>query len=185
MPSLLTMTYQQVEIINSKASVFRTGTLVFHKEDREAIFTALGADNWKETYWSEEDIENLLTAPTVDELNRFLSVKDILTIDRIVSKMNFLRNTSSIPPSTRVVDMVNYHAKEVRDGKRSSDLVATPVDAGVTKEMSEARAVKEQNAILQERLAKMQAELDALKDAQNKSTPSTPPVRKTTAAKKT
>lgn len=167
-PTMNTMSFTDIEFANSRSPVFYTGQLVFGENEREEMFLALGKPNWKETYWSEEDIENVLLRPTVESLNRMLRIRDIHTIERIRGRMTKLKNTALQRPSERVITLVNIRFDEILSGKMVSSKTVTTADAGITPAMEENKVLKEQLTKQQEEFARqmaaMQAEIQKLKE---------------------
>jgi hypothetical protein len=160
-PTVQTMSFSTIEAGNSKGLMFATGTLVFDANEREEIFTALGRTDWRDTYWSEEDVDNLLLHPTVSELNRMLKIRDYPTIERIRGRMTYLKNTALQRPSERVIELVNHRSEEVQKGIIKSSKVVTAADAGITKEMEDNSALKSQNAQLKEELEKQKGDFES------------------------
>jgi hypothetical protein len=164
-PSIQMMSFSVIELANSKSPVFATGTLVFNENERNEIFKALGNPEWQDAYWSEDDIDDLLTRPTVDKLNRMVRIRDMLTIERIRGRMNYLRNTSINPPSERVVGLVNARFDEIQRGILKSTKTVTLADTGMSKDAIEAERLHAENEALKKMLAEMNARLDALASA--------------------
>jgi hypothetical protein len=160
-PTVKRMSFSAIEAGNSKGLMFATGTLVFDPNEREELFAALGRTDWRETYWSEEDIDNLLLHPTVSELNRMLKIRDMLTIERIRGRMTYLKNTALQRPSEKVIELVNHRYEEVQKGIVRSSRSVTAADAGITKEMEDNSVLKAKNAQLQEELTKQKDDLQS------------------------
>lgn len=160
-PTNHSMSFSAIEFANGKSPVFATGTLVFDENEREQILEALGRIDWRDAYWSEDDIENLLLHPTVAELNRMLRIRDIITIERVRGRMVFLKNTALVRPSERVIELVNHRYDEVMRGAIKSSKTITAADAGITKEMEESAVLKQKNAKLEDEMRKQRDEFQA------------------------
>ena len=156
------MSFTTIELANSKSPVFTTGTLTFNENERNEIFKALGNPEWEDAYWSESDIDDLLTRPTVKKLNRMLLIRDMLTIERIRGRMIYFRNTSLTPPGEKVVELVNARYDENQRGALKSFKVATVADTGVSKDSVEAERLQTENAALKKMLEEMNAKIEAL-----------------------
>lgn len=170
-PSIHTMSFTTIELANSRSPVFVTGTLTFNENERNEIFKALGNPEWQDAYWSESDIDDLLTRPTAKKLNRMLLIRDMLTIERIRGRMIYLRNTSLTPPGEKVVELINARFDEIQKGVMKSQKVATVADTGVSKEAQEAERLQSENVALKKMLEEMNAKIEALASAKEEPIP--------------
>lgn len=164
-PSIHMMSFTTIELSNSRSPVFLTGTLVFNESERNEMFKALGNLEWQDAYWSELDIDDLLTRPTVDALNRMLRIRDMLTIERIRGRMIFLRNTSMTPPGEKVAAAINARFDEIQRGVLKSTKTATVIDTGMSGEAVEAERLQSENSVLKKMLEEMNAKIEALASA--------------------
>ncbi len=167
-PRIQIMAFTTIELANSKSPVFLTGTLTFNENERNEIFRALGNPEWQDAYWSESDIDDLLTRPTVEKIKRMLRIRDMLTIERIRGRMNYLRNTSMTPPGEKVMNAVNARFDEIQRGVLKSTQIVTIADTGMSKEAVEAERLQSENAALKKMLEEMNAKIEALASVTDK-----------------
>ena len=170
-PSIQMMSFTTIELANSKSPVFATGTLTFNENERNEMFKALGNPEWQDAYWSESDIDDLLTRPTVEKLNRMLRIRDMLTIERIRGRMIYLRNTSMTPPGEKVAELVNARFDEIQRGALKSLKTVTISDTGASREAIEAERLQSENTALKKMLEEMNAKIEALASAKIEPTP--------------
>lgn len=155
-PSMFPMSFTEIEYANSKnPELFVTGTLTFNENERDEIYNALGHPNWKEKFWSEEDIENALLYPTIAKMNRILAVQDIQTIERIRGSLINLNYNGIRKPIENVSVLVNARFREILIGKKRTEIVAKLPAKEEDKEKEQLKADK---AALEERLLNQQEE---------------------------
>lgn len=183
-PSIQIMSFTTIELANSKSPVFLTGTLTFNENERNEMFKALGNPEWQDAYWSESDIDDLLTRPTVEKIKRMLRIRDMLTIERIRGRMNYLRNTSMTPPGEKIMSAVNARFDEIQRGVLKSTQIVTIADTGMSKESIEAERLQSENTALKKMLEEMNAKIEALASVKNEPAPTPSPTKKPTTKKK-
>jgi len=169
--SMFPMPFSDIEYANSKnPDLFPTGILSFDESEREEIFEALNQPDWRDRFWTNESIEDALLHPTMAKMNKILAVRDVLTIERIRGIMTKLINSGSKRPIDCVVDLVNGRFNEIFAGRKVSRLVIHLPDA-LEKENSENKVLRAQNAALEEKLRKMEEQIEALMAARNAPAP--------------
>lgn len=152
-PSMHLLSFEDIEFINSRSSIFRTGGLRFDPAKEEEIFEALAYYNWRDTVLSEADIEDIIFNPTEENQMKVINLKDISTMERIRGKLVYHLNQDSDSISTKNANLIKARWKELRNNKLNSALIVRPVAPAATVELE---SVKAQNASLQ-------SELDELK----------------------
>lgn len=171
-PSMVPMPFSDIEFAHSKNPyLFATGLLTFREDERDEIYNALNIANWKDTIWTEENIENALLYPTKAKMERICAVKDILTIERIRGRMMHLCNAGIRRPIENVINVVNGRWKEIQHGQRVSTLaIFLPEERD-----EEKNTLKMQNARLEQEMEEMKKMLAALMAAQQPTTPDPTP----------
>lgn len=161
------MSFMDIEYANSRnPDIFPTGMLTFDESEREEIYEALNHSDWRDRIWTDETIEDALLHPTKSKMERILSVRDVLCIERIRGIMTKLINTKNYKILDKVVDLVNDRHNEISLGKRHSKLVVVLPDA-VLKDDAEKKALKAKNEEMEEKIRKMEEMLATLLAAQN------------------
>lgn len=153
-PSMETMTLRELEYLNAHTPAVRNGTVEFHEDEREEIYAALRISNWRDTCIFDREIDEMLTQPTFDNMQKVLAVKDLPTIERIFAHMNRLIHSNGADVSSRVQAVVTNRRKEIRDGVPTSRIQLTKKDIPVSESVSEAMIEKLVEAKLAEMVAK-------------------------------
>lgn len=154
-PSVFYMSFRDIEYINSRSSVFRTGLLVFDQEQQNEIYTALNIPNWEEIVLFEEIIEDMILSPTEDNLKKIVAIKDIAVFERIRGKLVFFINQGTHDISNKVTDVINQRFKEINSGVSKSKIIFKKEVKQVPIENEEVKQLKEQLAQMQEMMSKM------------------------------
>lgn len=150
------ISFAELEFSNSRnPELFVTGILTFNENERDEVYTALGHPNWRDKFWSEEDIENALLYPTIAKMNRILAVQDILTIERIRGVLTSLNNSGIRKPIESVTTLVNLRFREILSGKKKTEILAKLPSKEEDKEKEQ---LKKDKADLMEQLRKQQEE---------------------------
>lgn len=189
---VVNMSYDDIESANNRnPHLFATGILTFDESERDEIYDALHHPNWRETIWTDETIEDALTYPNKEKMDRIIAVRDVLTIDRIRGVMTKLINKGK-RPIDKVVHVVNTRCNEIYTGKKVSEIVIALPDS-IEKDDAEKKALKAENDKLAEQMKAMQDQIAALMAAQSNQEdkpesepePTPSPKKSTTRAKKT
>ena len=161
--------------MNSTCSAFKNGVLRFHPEEQNEIFKAIGIKG--DDVLFIEDIDNAILNPTVENLQRMIDIKDGAQFERIRGRFYRMTNAGE-DLSTKVKRLIDERYKELRAGKRNSELSVVPAAKSSTDAQAELEAAKNQivemQKQMQEALAQMQAMMSARPVAQDT------PVEKTT-----
>lgn len=176
-PTFELMDLDDIEYINSKSPVFRTGALRFDAEYEEEIFHAIGMDKVDGVFFSEEDIDHVLVNASPENQKKIIGVKDIMTIERIRGRMVYLVNTRDEHITTVIQHTVNERFAELNRGLVQSRIAVR--EAAPIEDHSNVQAMLEQNAMLLEQIKQMQ---EQIKQMQKPAAPRTP--KKTAAPKK-
>lgn len=167
-PSFEPMTFEDIEYINAKSSVFRTGALRFDKDIEAEIFKALGVENYTETLISEEDILDMLTKPSVENQERLLAIRNVALIERIRSRAVKMTNDADVRANAVMCNMVDARFREINRGIMVSQLKRQTLP---TVEQSETVIeMKKMNEMLLAQMKEMQEQLAALQEEQKAAT---------------
>ena len=181
-PSVIPMTLSELQNICSNTDIIITGWLTFDDDVKEEIFKELRIPNWKNIL-TNEDIENILTHPTLDGLQRIIDIENQTYFDRVrIIMFKLIKN--GIDVTTKVSRIVEQRYDELRRRQRVSSITLTKKDTQVSSD--EVKALSEQNASLQSQLDEMKKMMEQMMAMQN-TTQSTEVVKETTttAPKKT
>lgn len=174
-PCVIPIPPEEIMYMNSTCSAFKNGVLRFRPEEQNEIFKAIGIKG--DDVLFIEDIDNAILNPTVENLQRMIDIKDGAQFERIRGRFYRMTNAGE-DLSTKVKRLIDERYKELRAGKRNSELSVVPAAKSSTDAQAELEAVKNQivemQKQMQEALAQMQAMMSARPVAQDT------PVEKTT-----
>ena len=153
-PSVFYMNFRDIEYINSRSNVIMTGGLVFDPSEQDEIYNALNLPNWKETVLFEDTIEDMILNPTIEKMQRILSIRDIATFERIRGKLVSFINQGNVDISNRVQDLIKERFRELNCGITNSKIILQKNEKLVsnTNEISELKAQLQK---MQEMMAQM------------------------------
>lgn len=152
------MSFEEIEYINSKSPVFRTGLLRFPKEDEDEIFNELGYPNWKDMIITEEDIDTFIFHPTAETQKRIISIKDMHTIERIRGKVMMYSSMGKNGISARTMQLVNDRYTELCNNIWASKLIPS---ADVE---DDKHSLEDKLEILEKQNAKLNSQLSTIMD---------------------
>lgn len=174
-PCVIPIPPEEIQYMNSTSSAFKNGVLRFRPEEQNEIFDALGIK--ENDVMFVEDIDDAIVNPTVENLQRMIDVKDSAQFERIRGRFYRMTNLGE-DLSTKVKRLIDERYKELRAGKRNSELSVVPVTKPVENVQAELDLAKSQMAEMQKQMAAMMLQMQGLMDSQNASDVST---EKTTA----
>lgn len=155
----------EVNYINGKSNVFRTGMLRFDDSDTESMMEQLREIKWKETLMTEEDIEDAILHPTTEKLRRIVACNDRATIERYRAALVRIQNDGVYGVSTIADSVIRKRFTEITNGVAVSK-ITVPEGIKVVDNAAAAAdydAVKSQNEAMAEQIAEMQKQLDELR----------------------
>lgn len=156
-PTMNFVDFEEIEFAHSRGKVFTIGLLTFAEEDREGMYQALGIKDWKNTVWTNEDIEDIIMNPSLDKMQRVIDIKDIITFERVRGMMvRFMNEKRDV--SQNVINLVNARYRELNAGNMTSKIVIRPADV-------EQNVSKDEVADLKRQLAEMQKMMAALAES--------------------
>lgn len=126
-PSMEYLSWEDIEWLNSKGNIFRSGVLRVDPALEDEIFEALGDPRWKDAMFSEERIRELILNPTPENIEVIIGITSASTIERIRGAMHVLL-MSGANVSSKTESTINARASEIRDGKYKSALVVKKHD---------------------------------------------------------
>lgn len=152
-PAIIPIPLSELQNICSNTEIIITGWLTFDEEMKEKTFKELRIPNWKEIL-SNDDIEDILTKPTLDGLQKIINIENQTYFDRIrIIMFKLMKNGVDI--TMKVSRIVNQRYEELRERQRVSSLTLTKKDTLTTVLSEDLRALSEQNTSLQSQLDEM------------------------------
>lgn len=174
-PAVIPMPLSEVQNISSNTDIIITGWLTFDDDVKEDIFKELRIPNWKDIL-TNEDIEDILTHPTIDGLQKIIDIENLTYFDRVRMIMFKLIN-NGIDITTKVNRIVNQRYNELQNRQRKSRIILTKKDTSLPDD--KVRELSEQNASLQSQLDEMKKMMEKMMEMQ-KTTQSTEVVKEAT-----
>ena len=157
----------EVNYINGKSNVFRTGMLRFDDNDVDSMMEQLREIKWKETLMTEENIEDAILHPTTEKLRRIVACNDRATIERYRAALVRIQNDGVYGVSTIADSVIRKRFTEITNGVTVSK-IAVPEGINVVDNAAVAAdydTVKSQNEAMAAQIVEMQKQLDELRAA--------------------
>lgn len=158
---------EDVLYIASKSSVFERGTLRFEDGVMEQMMEKLRKPNWRKTYVTQADIEDVILHPTYENMMQVVAITSNTMIERYRGVLVQLQNKGQYGVSERVERVIRQRWEELRGGRVQSRITFPPdyfkVAAPAPDPKYEAMAAKQ--ATLEAELERLRAELAATKAA--------------------
>lgn len=167
-PSIIPMTLSELQNICSNTDIIVTGWLTFDDDVKEEVFKELRIPNWKDIL-TNEDIENILTHPTLEGLQKIIDIENQTYFDRVRIIMFKLINRG-VDVTTKVSRIVEQRYDELRKRQRVSSITLTKKDTQTYVTPDEVKKLSAQNAALQSQLDEMKKMMKQMMTAQNTST---------------
>ena len=193
-PSMIPLSYKEIEFVNSNSSVFRNGTLRFKEDKQEEIYEALRIVDWSDILF-EDVIIDTISNPTLEKLQKIINVKTVAVIERVRGILVYLKNTGEADVSIKVDRIINERFKEISHGQLKSNIVLRPKDTEIPVAAEDINDLKSKNAEIEAQnaeMAKRLADMEALvaklaEDKEKEKTPEPPekPTETTTAKSET
>ena len=138
-PCVIPIPPEEIMYMNSTCSAFKNGVLRFRPEEQNEIFKAIGIKG--DDVLFIEDIDNAILNPTVENLQRMIDIKDGAQFERIRGR---------------------FYRKELRAGKRNSELSVVPATKSADNVQAELETAKNQMAEMQKQMQAMMAQMQAM-----------------------
>ncbi len=120
-PSIVPLTPTEIEYVNSNSNAFKSGILRFPKELEEEIYLDLRIVGWKDIL-TNQDIIGILTSPTIEGLQKIISIKNPSSFERVRGLFTKLRNSEEVDISIRVEKIINARYRELSNRQSKSDI---------------------------------------------------------------
>lgn len=166
-PTIVPISLSELQYIASNTNIIHTGWLTFDDEDKEEVYKLLRIPNWKEIL-TNEDIEFILTNPTMDGLQKIIDIENQTYFDRIRIIMFKLMN-NGVDVSTKVNRIVNQRFDELKRRQRVSSIVLSKKDTQKYATPDEVKELSAQNEALQSQLDEMKKMMEQMMSMQNSS----------------
>ena len=124
-PTVEYMTFEEIEYINSRSPVFKTGMIEFEEAYKDELCEELHIDASKCLY--EKDIDDMLIHPRAEALKKIVTIDDLMTIERVRGHMAVVYG--SITQDVRRVVETRYN--EINSGVRKSAIQIGNVETKV------------------------------------------------------
>ena len=141
-PTVEYMSFEDIEYVNSRSSVFKRGVLEFEDVYKDELYEELHIDPSKCLY--EREINTMLLKPNEKNIRRIAEIADIQTIERVRGHMAVIYG-SVTQDINRVVET---RFKEITAGVRKSSIILEPVK----KQDDQVKALMQQMAEMQKQL---------------------------------
>lgn len=164
-PSIIPMTLSELQNICSNTDIIVTGWLTFDDDVKEEIFKELRISNWKDIL-TNADIEEILTRPTMEGLQKIIDIENQTYFDRVRIIMFKLINRG-VDVTTKVSRIVEQRYDELRKRQRASSITLTKKDTQTYATPDEVKELSAQNAALQSQLDEMKKMMEQMIAAQN------------------
>lgn len=157
-PTIVPIPMKELQYIASNTNIITTGWLTFEEDEKEEIYKELRIGNWKDIL-TNEDIESILTKPTMEGLQKIIDIKNESYFDRVRIIMHKLIN-DGVDITTKVNNIVNQRHNELQRRQRNSQIVLTKKNTTVSADT--VRELSEQNASLQNQLDEMKKMMEQM-----------------------
>ena len=164
-PSVIPVSLSELQNICTNTEIIVTGWLTFNDDVKEEIFKQLRVSNWKEIL-SNEDIENILTHPTLDGLQRIVNIENQTYFDRVRIIM-FKLMKRGVDITTKVSRIVDQRYDELRKRQRVSSIILTKKDTQNYATPEDVKELSAQNISLQNQLDEMKKMMEQMIAIQN------------------
>lgn len=158
-PCVIPIPPEEIMYMNSTCSAFKNGVLRFRPEEQNEIFEAIGIKG--DDVLFVEDIDDAILNPTVENLQRMIDIKDGAQFERIRGRFYRMTNAGE-DLSTKVKRLIDERYKELRAGKRNSELSVVPATKSTDKVHEELETAKSQMAEMQKQMQAMMVQMQAM-----------------------
>ena len=152
-PSSMPLSVDEIVQINSNSNVFKMGLLWFEEEVQEELYKECRIRNW-ENILRDKEIEDIILHPTLEKLERLMSIENEQYFERCYGIYIGLKN-SNHSIKQNVENVMLARRKELRNRKYKTGILLTKKETNVVSE----EALKE----TQEQNVKLTKEVDELK----------------------
>ena len=167
-PSIVTMSLSELKNICTNTDIIITGWLTFDDDVKEEIFKELRIPNWQDIL-TNGDIEDILTNPTMEGLQKIINIENQTYFDRVrIIMFKLMKQGTDI--TTKVSRIVEQRYDELRKRQRVSSIILTKKDTNKTYATpDEVKELSAQNAALRNQLDEMKKMMRQMMSMQNTS----------------
>lgn len=158
-PCVIPIPPEEIMYMNSTCSAFKNGVLRFRPEEQNEVLKAIGVKG--DDVLFVEDIDEAILNPTVENLQRMIDIKDGAQFERIRGRFYRMTNAGE-DLSTKVKRLIDERYKELRAGKRNSELSVVPATKPVDNVQAELEAAKSQLAEMQKQMQAALAQMQSM-----------------------
>ena len=178
-PTMQNISISDLQYICSNTDIIVTGWLTFDEDEKEEIYTALRLPNWREIL-TNKDIENILTNPTMEGLQRIIDITNPTYFDRVRIVM-FRLLSDGVDISSKVKNVIDRRYNELQKRQRVSSIILNPRVEEKKVSNEQMQELTEQNVKLQEQLEQMKQMMEKLMSAQTSTVTTNADTDKTSA----
>ena len=169
-PASIPLSVDEIVQINSNSPVFKIGLLWFEEEFQEELYKECRIRNW-ENILRDKEIEDIILHPTLEKLERLLSIENEQYFERCYGIYIGLKN-SNHSIKQNVENVMLARRKELRNRKYKTGILLTKKETPAVSE-EVLKETQEQNAKLTQEVDELKAMVAQLLAAQQNSTPAT------------
>lgn len=161
-PSTLSLSFEEIQYINSNSPAFKDGTLRFEKEIEKEMYEELHITNWEDILTNDQ-IEETIMHPTYEKLEKVIKVNSLSIIGRIRGVLIALKNEGTHDISSRVERIIETRYKELLRGQVNTGITITKKDTQSVVSAESIALLKEENADIKRQNEDMQKQLHEMK----------------------
>lgn len=169
-PSSMPLSVDEIVQINSNSNVFKMGLLWFEEEVQEELYKECRIRNW-ENILRDKEIEDIILHPTLEKLEKLLSIENEQYFERCYGIYIGLKN-SNHSIKQNVENVMLARRKELRNRKYKTGILLTKKETSVVSEEA-LKETQEQNVKLTKEVDELKAMVAQLLAAQQNSAPAT------------
>ena len=169
-PTIEYLTLEELLWIDGNTNAIRTGLITINEDDRKAVFKEMKFEDGDKIL-TNADVENILTNPSVDGLNKIISITDSSVFDRIYSVFVGLKEGGSVDISNRVINLINERYKEFKRGQNVSHISIERKDTEMPISQDKAKELEAQNASLKDEISELKEMMKQLMANQSQEKP--------------
>lgn len=169
-PSSMPLSVDEIVQINSNSNVFKMGLLWFEEEFQEELYKECRIRNWKDIL-TDSEIEDIILHPTLEKLERLLSIENEQYFERCYGIYIGLKN-SNHSIKQNVENVMLARRKELRNRKYKTGILLTKKEASTVNEEL-LKETQEKNEKLTHEVDELKAMVAQLLAAQQNTAPAT------------
>lgn len=159
-PFVYPFTMAELQQIANASNIIQTGWLRPAKEIEEFIYDALRIQNWRDIL-TDEEIEAIILHPTIDGLNKLLSIKESLYFERVYGAYIGLKNVNA-PIAANIERLIKGRYNELQHGKLTTEFVVQAKDIPTANNFTSADDSSDEINELKDKVEQQSAMIDKL-----------------------